>query len=87
VVLLTTGGGNRWSTKGAWGQELQETSTSLRTSSDHNDPNLHLLVDDAEIEHVENLTRVIQRPVKHDGPVMVADQPWEGDRVQAWALR
>ncbi len=54
------------------------------TSINHNDPNLHLFVDDEEIESAENLERVINRPRKHPSPVIVADRPWEGDRAQAW---
>src|SRR5438094_832762 len=49
-----------------------------------NDPNLHLFVDDQEIQHLTNLLRVVNRPKKYPGPVLSSDQPWEGDRVQAW---
>ncbi len=49
-----------------------------------NDPGLHLFVDDDEVEKVEDLLRVVNRPRKHPEPVVVADQPWEGERAQAW---
>src|SRR5687767_2936919 len=49
-----------------------------------NDPGLHLFVDDHEIERATNLQRVVNRPKKHPGPVIISDQPWEGDRAQAW---
>src|SRR5688500_20154510 len=55
----------------------------VRTDN-HDDPHLHLFVDDAELEKVENLRRVINRPRKHPAPVLVADRPWEGHRAQAW---
>src|SRR5688572_12684757 len=50
----------------------------------HNDPHLHLFVDDEEIAVAENVRRVINRPVKHPQPVLVSDRPWEGERAQAW---
>lgn len=53
-------------------------------SSNHNDPDLHLVVDDDELERVENLQRIVSRPKKHPTPVLVADKPWEGERAQAW---
>ena len=49
-----------------------------------NDPNLHLLVDDYELQHYVNLIRVVNQPRKERDPVVVADQPWEGARAQAW---
>ena len=49
-----------------------------------NDPNLHLFVDDYELQHCINATRELNRPHKHSEPVVVADQPWEGRRAQAW---
>jgi hypothetical protein len=55
----------------------------VRTSN-HNDPHLHLFLDDEEVEKVENLQRVLNRPRKHPTPVLVADKPWEGERAQAW---
>ena len=48
------------------------------------DPNLHLFVDDYEILSSTNLARVLNKPKRHPEPVLVADQPWEGDRAQAW---
>ena len=48
------------------------------------DPSLHLFVDDYDIQSSTNLLRVLNKPKKHPGPVLVADQPWEGDRAQAW---
>src|ERR1043165_3346364 len=48
------------------------------------DPNLHLFVDDYEIQSSTNLLRVLNKPKKHPEPVLLADQPWEGDRAQAW---
>jgi hypothetical protein len=65
--------------------EESSTSKSGRAiDGNHNDPHLHLFVDDAEIASVENLNRVVNRPKKHPQPVLVADRPWEGDRAQAW---
>jgi hypothetical protein len=54
------------------------------SGQNHNDPGLHLFVDDAEIERTERLSRVINRLRKHPDPVLVADRPWEGERAQAW---
>ena len=49
------------------------------------DPDLHLLVDDDEIQHYTNLLRVINKPYKYPEPVLAPDQPWEGQqRLQAW---
>src|SRR5262245_21765892 len=58
-------------------------AAEVRTTN-HNDPHLHLFVDDEEVEQVENLQRVVNRPRKHPTPVVVADRPWEGERAQAW---
>jgi hypothetical protein len=49
-----------------------------------NDPNLHLFVDDHEIQHYTNLLRVLNKPKKHPEPVVTVDQKWEGCRTQAW---
>ena len=49
-----------------------------------NDPDLHLFVDDAEIQQYVNLARVVNRPRKHPEPVVAVDRPWEGCRDQAW---
>ena len=49
-----------------------------------NDKNLHLFVDDYEIQHYTNLLRVINKPEKHKTPVLIADKEWECGRVQAW---
>jgi hypothetical protein len=62
---------------------LAGSSDEIRTSN-HNDPDLHLFVDDEEVERIENLKRELNRPRKHPVPVLVADQPWEGERAQAW---
>ncbi len=51
---------------------------------DFNDPDLHLLVDDFELHRITNLQRVLNRVKKLPSPVLTADKPWEGDRVQAW---
>lgn len=59
-------------------------STAVRAGQSLNDPRLHLFVDDAEIAESDGLLRVVNRPKKHPEPVIVADQPWEGDRAQAW---
>lgn len=61
-----------------------EASASPRSTTSLNDPHLHLFVDDVEIDRFEGLLRVINRPKKHPEPVVSADQPWEGDRAQAW---
>ena len=50
----------------------------------HNNPDLHLFVDDEELEKIENLQRVLNRPKKRPEPVLVAGKPWEGERAQAW---
>ena len=47
-----------------------------------NDPDLHLFVDDAEIQHYVNLMRVVNKPSRPPHPVLRADRPWEGDRAQ-----
>ena len=46
------------------------------------DPNLHLFVDDAEVDASWNTTPTIGRPERrtHD-PIMVADRSWEGQAV------
>jgi len=59
-------------------QQSDELSATL------NDPGLHLVVDDEEIEKTKNLVRFVNKPKRH-GPVVVSDRPWEGrNRVQAW---
>lgn len=49
-----------------------------------NDPNLHLFVDDREVQNYKNLLRILNKPKKHPNPVLEVDQPWEGCRTQAW---
>ena len=49
-----------------------------------NDPHLHLLVDDHEIQQSVDLARVLNKPKKHPDPVIESDRPWEGYRTQAW---
>ena len=49
-----------------------------------NDPNLHLLVDNREIQHYVNLARVVNKPRKERNPLIVSDKPWEGTRPLAW---
>ena len=49
-----------------------------------NDPNLHLFVDDHEVQHYKNLLRVLNKPKKYPIPVVGVDKPWEGCRTQAW---
>ncbi len=46
------------------------------------DPNLHLFVDDLEVDASWNVTPTIGRPERrsHD-PIMTADRPWEGGGV------
>ncbi|MBW3599681.1 MAG: hypothetical protein KY475_20725 [Planctomycetes bacterium] len=53
-------------------------------SQSHDNPDLHLFVDDEEIARSEGLLRIVNRPQKHAEPVLVADKPWEGERAQAW---
>jgi hypothetical protein len=65
------------------GSPIEHRKEGVRTSN-HNDANLHLFVDDALVERRENLERFINRPRKAPSPVIVADQPWEGERAQAW---
>ena len=48
------------------------------------DPKLHLVVDDYEIQQYVNLLRVVNKPRKEADPVVVSDKPWEGCRTQAW---
>ena len=48
------------------------------------DPDLHLFVDDDEVASARHLTRVLNRPRRRAAPVVPADRPWEGGRVQAW---
>src|SRR5258705_10111294 len=61
----------------------QPGAAEVRTTN-HNDPHLHLFVDDEEVDQVEDLRRVLNRPAKHPAPVLAADKPWEGERAQAW---
>lgn len=68
---------------GVWGYTPGPKGPQVRTTN-HNDPHLHLFVDDEEIESIENLERVVNRPKKYPTPVLVADRPWEGERAQAW---
>lgn len=50
-----------------------------------NDPGLHLLVDDEEVEERQNLTRFVNKPKKRSEPVLISDRPWEArNRVQCW---
>ena len=51
---------------------------------DHNDPHLHLLVDDDELQSVKHLQRIVNQPRKRPQPILSADRPWEGERAQAW---
>jgi hypothetical protein len=45
-------------------------------------PKKELFFDDREIEAVENLKKTMNKPCPaSDGPVMVADQPWEGSSI------
>jgi hypothetical protein len=55
----------------------------VRTTN-HNDPDLHLFVDDEEIERVDGMARIVNRPHKRSTPILVGDMPWEGERAQAW---
>ena len=50
------------------------------------DPDLHLLVDDEEIDARWHLRRVLARPERrtHD-PVIRADRPWEGRAAGLWS--
>ena len=67
------------------GLSLHPSSVILpRPGGGLDDPDLHLFVDDAEIERSENLARTVNRPAKRSAPVLVADRPWEGERAQAW---
>lgn len=67
-----------------WSQPAPKPKAAEIRSSNHNDSHLHVFVDDEEVEKVENLERVLNRPKKHPAPVLVADKPWEGERAQAW---
>ncbi|MBM4435771.1 MAG: hypothetical protein FJ029_00755 [Actinobacteria bacterium] len=50
------------------------------------DPNLHLLVDDDEIDARWNLRRVLARPAQRtEDPVLRPDRPWEGAAAGLWA--
>src|SRR5258708_1389816 len=49
------------------------------------DPNLHLFVDDREIQQLINVQRVVNEVRKWPEPVLIADQPWEPDvGLSAW---
>ena len=65
-------------------QSIAAPKTDPHAARSLDDPHLHLFVDDREIAHTEGLLRVVNRPRKYPQPVVVADQPWEGDRAQAW---
>ena len=43
-----------------------------------NDPDLHLFVDDAEIQHYVNLMRVVNKPSRPPHPVLRADRTPSG---------
>lgn len=44
-----------------------------------------LFIDDLEIEHIENATRVANRALKHpDNPVIIGDRPWDAYRPQVY---
>ena len=50
------------------------------------DPHLHLLIDDDEIDARWNLTRSIARPdARTYDPIMGPDRPWEGEAAGLWA--
>ncbi len=61
-----------------------EKPKRLDASDSHDDPDLHLFIDDEEVAKAENLRRVLNRPKKRPDPVLAADRPWEGERAQAW---
>ena len=65
-------------------ENIPSILTTNRDPQNHNDLHLHLLIDDAEIAHIENLRRVLNRLKKYPEPILVADRPWEGERAQAW---
>ena len=49
------------------------------------DPNLHLFLDDAEVQDHPGFVRKVQQPERvGDGPVLSPDRPWEGKAVQMW---
>lgn len=49
------------------------------------DFNLHLLVDDAEVQGRAGLTRMMERPQRVTiGPVLRPERPWEGNSISVW---
>jgi len=65
-------------------KRFDELYLDSKDPQDHNDPNLHLFLDDEEIQHKEYLLPAINKLKKHPRPILAADRPWEGDRAQAW---
>ncbi len=63
--------------------QVAADSAEIRTSN-HLDANLHLFLNRDELAVVDDVALEINRPKKHPQPVLVADQPWEGERAQAW---
>ena len=49
------------------------------------DPNLHLFLDDVEVQDHPGFVRKVQRPERvQTEPVLKPDRPWEGKAVQLW---
>jgi len=46
-------------------------------SDSHDDPDLCLFIDDEDVEKVEHLRRVLNRPRKRPDPVLAVDKPWD----------
>ena len=71
-------------TRSSWAATNYRFEPSDEPNGTLNEPGLHLVVDDEEIEETKNLVRFINKPQRH-GPVLVSDRPWEArNRVQAW---
>ncbi len=71
----------------SWIRAQKPLSYVFTTNTDpqnHNDPNLHLFLDDEDVASIKHLERVINKPRKRPEPVVQADRPWEGERAQAW---
>jgi len=44
-----------------------------------------LFIDDHHIQEMEGVRRVFHQPVKHKGPVLFPEQPWEQVRLHLWS--
>ena len=51
--------------------------SAARPASAMYDPNLHLFVDNSEIQRFWQMSRILGTPVRNSRPLITADKPWE----------